>query len=28
MRALEFPDNSFDAVFAPYVISVVPDPAG
>jgi phosphatidylethanolamine/phosphatidyl-N-methylethanolamine N-methyltransferase len=25
--ALDFPDGSFDAVFAPYVISVVPDPA-
>jgi len=23
---LEFPDGSFDAVFAPYLISVVPDP--
>jgi phosphatidylethanolamine/phosphatidyl-N-methylethanolamine N-methyltransferase len=23
---LQFPDGSFDAVFAPYVISVVPDP--
>jgi phosphatidylethanolamine/phosphatidyl-N-methylethanolamine N-methyltransferase len=23
---LSFPDNSFDAVYAPYVISVVPDP--
>ena len=23
---LHFPDGSFDAVFAPYVISVVPDP--
>lgn len=26
--ALEFDDDTFDAVFAPYVISVVPDPAG
>lgn len=24
--ALKFPDNSFDVVYAPYVISVVPDP--
>ena len=24
--AMEFPDDTFDAVFAPYVISVVPDP--
>ena len=24
--ALKFPDNSFDIVYAPYVISVVPDP--
>jgi phosphatidylethanolamine/phosphatidyl-N-methylethanolamine N-methyltransferase len=24
--ALNFPDNSFDIVYAPYVISVVPDP--
>lgn len=24
---LRFPDNSFDVVYAPYVISVVPDPA-
>ena len=23
---LSFPDNSFDVVYAPYVISVVPDP--
>src|SRR4051812_20547934 len=25
---LKFPDNSFDIVYAPYVISVVPDPVG
>ena len=25
-EALDYPDDSFDAVYAPYVISVVPDP--
>ena len=25
-RSLTFPDDSFDIVYAPYVISVVPDP--